>query len=110
MTLYLVFFVRLGGAERCNRFKGQLKTTRNGQSSKVGCPAEADILEVGNRLLSSSDRDYILNATFRRPMSHFLRHFKADMHSQPCQTFEIGFLAEIVDFLQPLTISQKSPS
>ena len=57
MTLYLVFFVRLGGAERCNRFKGQLKTTRNGQSSKVGCPAEADILEVGNRLLSSRDRD-----------------------------------------------------
>ena len=62
MTFYL-FFVRLGGAERCNRFKGQLKTTRNGQSSKVGCPAEADILEVG--VFPGSDRDDICNATFK---------------------------------------------
>ena len=39
-------FIRLGGVERQNAKKGQFKTTRNGHSMKVGCPADADILEV----------------------------------------------------------------
>ncbi|XP_057304426.1 uncharacterized protein LOC130641576 [Hydractinia symbiolongicarpus] len=40
------FGCRLGGIERRNSRKGQCKSSRNGQTVKVGCPAEAEVLEV----------------------------------------------------------------
>jgi len=37
---------RLGGHERFNKNKGSCNSTRHGQSIKVGCTAEAEVLEV----------------------------------------------------------------
>eukprot|EP00111_Clytia_hemisphaerica_P005170 TCONS_00014898-protein len=68
------FGCRLGGTERQNARKGQFKTKRNGHSVKVGCPADADVLEVW-RVPSLTVPDNIkVNRERRRVKTQLLSH------------------------------------